>query len=409
MAQKIDRRRFIKLAGTTAFAVSISSVLGGCDAAPSEPSSPSSSASSEAPSSSSSSSNSESSSSSDTQPQKIIWTTRNTNDGNAILTGYDSSGAQPMGVITLPEKWSGRKIVELDGNLGGKITKMIVPGCYKKVHYGGSKYLEELILNEGVETIYQFDGSINLRNVQLPSTLKEIGSSAFLGCTSLTSIRLPESLETLGWHAFTETGLTEITVPASVVNYDFNRSSAPFYNCEKLVSATVKGSVLSDSMFEACPRLKNVSLNDTILEIPRLLFKGCSSLASITLPKKLKSIGSDAFRECKKLTSISIPETVTEIGDAAFMQSALQKIVLPNNLQIISWAAFRECSALKAVYIPVSVSKIENNAFDKCPQLSEVYYPANEAQWSYIDIGEYGNNLLKAANMHYYASPNSLR
>ena len=29
--------------------------------------------------------------------------------GNAILTGYDSSGAQPMGVITLPEKWSGRK------------------------------------------------------------------------------------------------------------------------------------------------------------------------------------------------------------------------------------------------------------------------------------------------------------
>ena len=81
---------------------------------------------------------------------------------------------------------------------------MIVPGCYKKVHYGGSKYLEELILNEGVETIYQFDGSINLRNVQLPSTLKEIGSSAFLGCTSLTSIRLPESLETLGWHAFTE-------------------------------------------------------------------------------------------------------------------------------------------------------------------------------------------------------------
>lgn len=411
MSKKMDRRNFLKLAGTTAFAVSVTSVLGGCSEVPDAPSSSSPSASPEPPapsSSGSSSSSSDASSTPDVDQSKIIWTTRNNDDGTAVLTGYDSNGAQPMGVITLPEKWSGRKIVELDGNLGGKITKMIVPGCYKKVHYGGSKYLEELILNEGVESVYEFDGSTSLRNVQLPSTIKSIGYKAFLGCTSLTSINLPEGLEALGWHAFSETGLTNIVVPSTVTDYNYS-DSAPFYDCKNLVSATVKGSVLSQSMFEACPKLKSVSLNDTILELPYKIFRDCSVLPAITLPKNLKKLHGEVFNGCKAITSINIPETVSEIDEKVFSRTSIQKVILPSSLKKIVWGTFDQCSILQAIYIPISVNTIEDDAFNECPLLKDVYYQSGEAQWVYISISDTGNTMLKAANMHYYSTPNSLR
>lgn len=412
MSKKMDRRNFLKLAGTTAFAVSVTSVLGGCSEVPDAPSSSSPSASPEPPapsSSGSSSSSSESSSTPSIDQSKIIWTTRTNDDGTAVLTGYDSNGVQPMGVITLPEKWGGRKIVELDGNLGCKITKMIVPGCYKTVHYGGSKYLEELILNEGVESVYEFDGSTNLRYIQLPSTIKSIGKRAFLGCTNLTSINLPEGLESLGWHAFSESGLTNIVVPSTVTDYNFYNDSAPFYNCKNLVSATVKGSTLSQSMFEACPKLKSISLNDTVLELPYKVFRDCSALSSITLPKNLKTLHGEVFNGCKALTSITIPETVSVINEKVFSQTSLQKVILPNGLKKIVWATFEKCSMLRTVYIPNSVSTIEQYAFENCPLLKDVYYQSGEAQWLYIDISDTGNTMLKAATMHYYSSPASLR
>ena len=37
MSKKMDRRNFLKLAGTTAFAVSVTSVLGGCSEVPDAP------------------------------------------------------------------------------------------------------------------------------------------------------------------------------------------------------------------------------------------------------------------------------------------------------------------------------------------------------------------------------------
>lgn len=297
----------------------------------------------------------------------------------------------------------------MDGDLGGKITKMIVPGCYKKLQYGGSRSLEELILQEGVESLCHFENSTNLRSVQLPSTMKELGYDAFCGCTLLASINLPEGLETLGWNAFSETSLTSIVVPASVTNYPPYNTSAPFYNCKSLVSATVKGSVLSSAMFESCTNLKNVVLNDTILELAGKSFYNCSALSSITLPQKLKRIGSETFKGCKSLSAISIPETVTEINGDAFAQTPLQKIILPDGLKLIDRKTFSECSVLRAIYIPASVTTVEYYAFENCPLLKDVYYQAGESQWAAIEIRDFGNTMLKAATMHYNSSPSSLR
>lgn len=160
--KKMERRKFLKLAGTAALAASLNSVLAGCGGGagtpapsdhqptPSEPGSSSSASSNPASSSSEASSGNLST--------KIIWKISDNRDGTAVLTGYDAAGSQPTGELTLPTEWSGRTIVGLNGGLGGKITKLIIPGTYKNVDYAdgnyyGSNVLKELVLKNGVRAV----------------------------------------------------------------------------------------------------------------------------------------------------------------------------------------------------------------------------------------------------------------
>ena len=165
--KKMERRKFLKLAGTAALAASLNSVLAGCGGgagtpAPSDhqptPSEPGSSSSASANPASSSSE-----ASSGNLSTKIIWKISDNRDGTAVLTGYDAAGSQPTGELTLPTEWSGRTIVGLNGGLSGKITKLIIPGTYKNV-------------------------CVNLRAVYIPSTLRTIQTDCFSGCKNLTDV-----------------------------------------------------------------------------------------------------------------------------------------------------------------------------------------------------------------------------
>ena len=50
----------------------------------------------------------------------------------------------------------------------------------------------------------------------IPSSVKNIGTNAFAGCTNLTEINLPDGLESIGYGAFADSGLDTIRVPKSV-------------------------------------------------------------------------------------------------------------------------------------------------------------------------------------------------
>jgi hypothetical protein len=61
----------------------------------------------------------------------------------------------------------------------------------------------------------------NITQINIPSTVTELGSNAFHRCTSLTSVTLPKGLTTIKNEAFGYcTGLTSITIPASVEYLD---------------------------------------------------------------------------------------------------------------------------------------------------------------------------------------------
>lgn len=90
-----------------------------------------------------------------------------------------------------------------------------------------------------------------LTSVKLPSTLEEIGQSAFGGCKNLTDVNFADcvSLTTIKEYAFEITGFTSVTLPASVSEIGW----AAFAACSQLMEADFTActnlEVVEDSLF----------------------------------------------------------------------------------------------------------------------------------------------------------------
>jgi hypothetical protein len=106
----------------------------------------------------------------------------------------------------------------------GEATEVTVPEGVKYLggsafdsHYGAYD-ITSVTIPEGVIGIqsHAFSCGFYLENVSLPDSLEYIDDRAFYGCSELASIELNDGLKYIGSKAFAATGLTEITIPASV-------------------------------------------------------------------------------------------------------------------------------------------------------------------------------------------------
>ena len=84
--------------------------------------------------------------------------------------------------------------------------------------FSNVKWVETFVLPKSLVSIERmaFYNCMKLKQLELPEGLKTIGESAFIGCISLKQLELPEGLEVIGGDAFWQTGIKEITIPATV-------------------------------------------------------------------------------------------------------------------------------------------------------------------------------------------------
>lgn len=100
-------------------------------------------------------------------------------------------------------------------------------------------------------------------NTIIPSSIKEIGSTAFRGCKDLSSIDIPQSVTKIGSSAFLEcVGLTNVIIPNSVTSIDI----CAFSDCSNLTEITLGESIveLGEAVFQQCINLKNITCLATV-------------------------------------------------------------------------------------------------------------------------------------------------
>lgn len=233
-----------------------------------------------------------------------------------------------------------------------------------------------------------FYGCTELSILNIPNTVKNIGSYAFKGCSAVDVINIPEGCTYIGTETFEGcVNLRKINIPASVSNI----GKSAFANCQSLSEVTfAKGSILigfANETFTGCKSLKSITIPKTVTYIgdnkatvnTNGVFFNCSALEKVTFEEgsMLKQIGNHAFNKCTKLSTIALPETVNYIGISAFQGSGLKNIKLPESVITINENTFYNCKSLKTVTMGSKVTKIGVQAFAACSVLNNVIIPAS--------------------------------
>ena len=194
--------------------------------------------------------------------------------------------------------------------------------------------------------------SVELAYCLIYGNISTIDASAFEGCVNLTDINLSDELTTINGLAFYNTGLTEITVPASLT---------------KITTASAAGKTVSPF---AGGVLRKVTFADGVTKSLQGMFMGTTSLEEVVLPESLKTIDQNTFKDCSGLKKLSVVKSDQETGEYV----AAEENVL-DTVETINAGAFNGCSSLKTLTLK-NVAKIDssdtNRTFGGCTSLKKV-------------------------------------
>ncbi len=255
--------------------------------------------------------------------------------------------------VAIPNKlWGGYevKIIGEEAFADNKLTSVTIPSSVSKIETGA--FRNNKLTNITIECNEQNKKdrfNIDWIDIGFPVELREVvgAENEFVFDRNTGTIKLfvgdekkviipceigDVVVNAIGKKAFLGNGITEVTIPESVVS------------------------------IEACAFAKN-------------------ELESVELPQSLKLIGKQAFID-NKLTSISLPESVESIGVEAFRRNNLKELVIPKSVKVIESGGFRG-NKLTKVVIPDNVKTLGDHAF-YANELTEVVMPSN-----LVNLNEY--------------------
>lgn len=127
------------------------------------------------------------------------------------------------------------------------LKHITIPACLIQTSAFAHSGLETVTISEGVEKIpaSAFFGT-NLKEVVLPSSIREIEMSAFQKCESLEKAVLNNGLQHISTYAFGGTSLKEIVIPASVTDI----TEFSFMRCKALEHVYFEGNAPEDYLID---------------------------------------------------------------------------------------------------------------------------------------------------------------
>jgi len=261
----------------------------------------------------------------------------------------------------------------------------------------------EVTVPDGIEVLgkWAFD-STAVTKVNLPETLKKIDNYCFFSCHKLTDITLPASLKELGQsQSFAYNSSLEAIKVAegnqyfvSVDGVLFNKAKTMllYYPAGKnnggeyaipngtriigtssisdtgLTAITIPASltsVNSGSYFSDNTKLKEFRIagNHPFLRV----------IDGILFHKDGTLIGYPAGREKETLAPGDFPAEMKAIGPWAFQHAQhLKNVTIPDGIKRMEWMCFSYCPSLESVTLPKSVNFIDGYAFADCKNLKKV-------------------------------------
>ena len=253
---------------------------------------------------------------------------------------YENCGVIPdtwPSLITGPE-WSVRLLPDmtfekLEGAGGARLLSVrdvrpVMDLPSKSTEYGSVLGIGPRVFGENAATV---------RELTVPSSVREISRDAFAGCTSLSRVHVFADAESEVRAALTGSGLdvAKITLVVSYLKCEDDGSGTgvvvtglaeSFAGGHLDIPSEIGGkrvSILDYSVFEMNSSIKSVSLPDGLYRILDNAFFACD-ITSITFGAGIEAIGRDAFRYCYALKTVRVPPAKLEFVRDALTASGLK-------------------------------------------------------------------------------------
>lgn len=240
-----------------------------------------------------------------------------------------------------------------------------------------------------------------VKEANLPSTLRDISSTAFTGyssyCPFVNDIQPENHIRYIGKVAYqcVDRDLEEYTIKDGTVTLadelfeNWQGNATTFHipaSVEQIGSRVFAGTQIKtlpempglkrigDEAFYQCKNLKKVTIPETVEYIGGGAFYGCSNIWSLTY----NAINA----ECERLMESNIPLEKIVIGDKVrrlpngiFSGREFTEVALPACLERIDESAFYGCKNLTTINLSDSIRYIGDNAFYGCSSLKNIHWP----------------------------------
>lgn len=245
----------------------------------------------------------------------------------------------------------------------GKKNDLIILGgvliVYNDINADDEITAEKL---EGITVIPKdfFKDKTTIKSVKLPDSVKEIGASAFAGC----------SIETIDLNKVEKIG------------------DGAFKGCKKLANVElINVTVLGTGVFENCAGLKKAVLPNAVNvtsggKLPINTFAGCIALTEVSMPKIIgfaedAAGNSYAFDGCSALKDIGFVYNYNKIPGYAFRNCGVEvfdsSLFRSDITEItIGLGAFYNCADLRSIILISAVKNVGSFAFYGCAELKSV-------------------------------------
>lgn len=256
-----------------------------------------------------------------------------------------------------------------------------------------------------------FDAGM-LREIRLPSGVRNVFGQMFSLCESLENIYVSEDNEyyvSIDGMLYTkmqdELKLEKVPVKKIGTYFEIPQEATyldafAIYNCHSIETifmhegVKLLGSTLSDSdgvtyyyeasnCFSCCPNLKEiivdekntdyVSADGVLYTKDKKILISCPPAYEETeyvIPEGVEEICWEAFRNCQRLKSVTVPLSLREIKRRAFVECIeLETIFLKEGLREMEPYAFESCRNLKGIALPTSIESIGRDVFLNCDKI----------------------------------------
>lgn len=187
-----------------------------------------------------------------------------------------------------------------------------------------------------------------LEELDAPNSLRVIAEKAFYLCRNLRTVELNEGLVEIGERAFAATSLVRLDLPAQVEKL----GAAIAANLELTISPGNKHFLADGQGGIYCKAQEGIVLREIVdrrttcysvregtVALEAHALQGHGAIEQVHLPDGLQDIGDYAFANCPKLRKVRFPESLRRIGMCAFRGTRLEEVHLPAGFEELGFEA----------------------------------------------------------------------